>query len=93
MTGLATVAGLIPMVIPSRWKWLCCKFDGIMATNSLRASKLSVASPCAGYEGVYSLGRVQTPTLALIVERDHEITIFVPTTYFEEAPHTRPSKR
>ena len=33
--------------------------------------------------GVVSLGRVQTPTLALIVERDREIDAFVPETYFQ----------
>ena len=33
--------------------------------------------------GVVSLGRVQTPTLALIVRRDLEIDAFVPETYFQ----------
>src|SRR6266849_3598578 len=43
----------------------------------------------AGREGelisdrVYSLGRVQTPTLALIVARDQEIATFVPVEYSE----------
>ena len=32
---------------------------------------------------VLSIGRVQTPTLALIVNRQHEITNFVPQTYWE----------
>ena len=32
---------------------------------------------------VLSIGRVQTPTLALIVKRHHEITNFVPTQYWE----------
>ncbi len=31
----------------------------------------------AGYEGVLSVGRVQTPTLALVVRRDREISNFV----------------
>src|SRR5919112_247693 len=35
------------------------------------------------FDLVYTLGRVQTPTLALIVERDREIAEFVPTDYFE----------
>ena len=34
-------------------------------------------------DGVVSLGRVQTPTLALIVRRDLEIDAFVPETYFQ----------
>ena len=33
--------------------------------------------------GVVSLGRVQTPTLALIVRRDLEIDAFEPETYFQ----------
>src|SRR4029453_16896314 len=37
----------------------------------------------AGADGVYSLGRVQTPALALIVARDPEIATFVPVAYFE----------
>ena len=32
---------------------------------------------------VFSVGRVQTPTLAMIVQRYHEIANFVPQTYFE----------
>jgi DNA topoisomerase-3 len=31
----------------------------------------------AGYDGVLSVGRVQTPTLKLVVDRDREITAFV----------------
>ena len=38
-------------------------------------------------EGVVSLGRVQTPTLALIVRRDLEIDAFVPETYFQVDAH------
>ena len=37
----------------------------------------------AALDGVVSLGRVQTPTLALIVRRDREIDAFVPETYFQ----------
>lgn len=35
----------------------------------------------AGYEGVLSVGRVQTPTLQLVVQRDREIANFVPVPY------------
>src|SRR3546814_12611091 len=31
----------------------------------------------AGYDGVLSVGRVQTPTLKLVVDRDREIAAFV----------------
>ena len=37
----------------------------------------------AGYEGVLSVGRVQTPLLGLIVRRDLEIESFVPKLYYE----------
>jgi DNA topoisomerase-3 len=38
----------------------------------------------AGYDaGVISVGRVQTPTLGLVVERDREIWEFVPSAYFD----------
>lgn len=35
-----------------------------------------------GYNGVLSVGRVQTPTLSLIVRRDREIASFVPRPYW-----------
>jgi DNA topoisomerase-3 len=37
----------------------------------------------AGVEGVLSVGRVQTPTLRLVVDRDRAIECFVPVNYFE----------
>ncbi|MDP8169723.1 DNA topoisomerase III [Pasteurella skyensis] len=41
----------------------------------------------AGYKGVLSVGRVQTPVLGLIVRRDLEIENFVPKDYFEVLAH------
>lgn len=35
-----------------------------------------------GYDGVLSVGRVQTPTLGLVVKREQEIRNFKPTTYY-----------
>ncbi|HEX7175276.1 MAG TPA: DNA topoisomerase 3, partial [Pyrinomonadaceae bacterium] len=55
--------------------------DWLVGINATRAQ--TIRARRAGHEGVYSLGRVQTPTLALIVERDREISEFVPTDYFE----------
>jgi DNA topoisomerase-3 len=55
--------------------------DWLVGINATRAQTLRARR--AGHQGVYSLGRVQTPTLALIVERDREIANFVPTDYFE----------
>lgn len=37
----------------------------------------------AGYQGVLSVGRVQTPTLRLVVDRDREIGNFVSTPFWE----------
>lgn len=36
----------------------------------------------AGYDGVLSVGRVQTPTLCLVVDRDREIARFVPVPFW-----------
>src|SRR5437868_7497302 len=55
--------------------------DWLVGINATRAETLRARR--AGHQGVYSLGRVQTPTLALIVERDAEIAHFVPKDFFE----------
>jgi DNA topoisomerase-3 len=57
--------------------------DWLVGMNATRAQTIKARQ--AGHDGVYSLGRVQTPTLALIVGRDHEISTFVPTSYYEVA--------
>jgi DNA topoisomerase-3 len=55
--------------------------DWLVGLNATRAQ--SCVARLAGYDGVFSLGRVQTPTLALIFERDREIAEFVPQPYYE----------
>lgn len=55
--------------------------DWLVGINATRAQTIKARQ--AGHDGLYSLGRVQTPTLALIVGRDREIMTFVPTNYFE----------
>src|SRR5205807_9552982 len=55
--------------------------DWLVGLNATRAQTLCARR--AGADGVYSLGRVQTPTLALIVARDQESATFVPFEYFE----------
>lgn len=55
--------------------------DWLVGLNATRAQ--TKVAEAAGRQGIYSLGRVQTPTLALIVQRDREIRDFVPTTYYE----------
>ncbi|WP_431033332.1 DNA topoisomerase III [Pseudomonas yamanorum] len=41
----------------------------------------------AGYDGVLSVGRVQTPTLRLVVDRDRAIASFVPIPYWDIQVH------
>ena len=55
--------------------------DWLVGLNATRAQ--TICARRAGADGVYSLGRVQTPTLALIVARDQAIATFVPVQYFE----------
>ncbi len=55
--------------------------DWLVGINATRAQ--TIRARRAGHAGVYPLGRVQTPTLALIVGRDEEIKNFVPVDYFE----------
>jgi DNA topoisomerase-3 len=57
--------------------------DWLVGMNATRAQTIRARQ--SGHDGVYSLGRVQTPTLALIVGRDHEISVFVPVNYYEVA--------
>lgn len=53
--------------------------DWILGMNATRLYTLKY-----GQQGnVLSIGRVQTPTLALIVQRHHEIANFIPEDYFE----------
>lgn len=53
--------------------------DWILGMNATRLYSLKYSSP----GNVLSIGRVQTPTLALIVQRHHEITDFTPEDYWE----------
>ncbi|MDA8125826.1 MAG: DNA topoisomerase 3 [Deltaproteobacteria bacterium] len=54
--------------------------DWLVGINCTRAQTLLMRR--AGGEGVYSIGRVQTPTLALLVNREWEITNFVPKNFW-----------
>ena len=53
--------------------------DWILGMNGTRLYSLKYSSP----GNVLSIGRVQTPTLALIVQRQHEIDHFTPQDYWE----------
>lgn len=54
--------------------------DWIVGLNATRA--LTLHARGAGGDQLYSVGRVQTPTLAMIVARDLEIERFVPEPYW-----------
>lgn len=54
--------------------------DWLIGMNCSRAATLMAQRN--GFGGVVTIGRVQTPTLALIVNRDNEIKNFVPVNYF-----------
>ncbi len=53
--------------------------DWLVGMNATRAATTKAGS----VRKVLSLGRVQTPTLALIVNRDQAIAAFVPEDYWE----------
>lgn len=54
--------------------------DWIIGMNMSRA--YTILGSAAGYRGVLSVGRVQSPTLAIVVRRDKEIEAFVPKDYW-----------
>ncbi|MFP1767848.1 DNA topoisomerase III [Lonsdalea quercina] len=55
--------------------------DWLIGMNLSRLYTLRAAE--VGFDGVVSVGRVQTPTLALVVRRDREIASFVPKPYWQ----------
>lgn len=57
--------------------------DWLLGMNATRAYTLRFANGVGRDRQVLSIGRVQTPTLALIVKRQSEIAHFVPRTYWE----------
>lgn len=59
--------------------------DWLVGMNLSRA--FTLAAQQKGYHGVVSIGRVQTPTLALVVMRDLDIENFVSKTYYVPMVH------
>jgi DNA topoisomerase-3 len=53
--------------------------DWLVGMNATRAASIRLR---AAFDGAVSLGRVQTPTLALVVRRELEIRAFVPEPYW-----------
>jgi DNA topoisomerase-3 len=63
--------------------------DWLVGMNATRAATTRIGSP----RSPVSLGRVQTPTLALIVHRDLEIQAFVPEDYWQVQAQFETAKR
>jgi DNA topoisomerase-3 len=59
--------------------------DWLYGINMTRA--LTLRGRSAGYTGVLSVGRVQTPVLGLVVRRDAEIDNFIPRAFFHVVAH------
>lgn len=55
--------------------------DWLLGMNATRLYTIKYRNP--SQKGVLSIGRVQTPTLALVVKRQNEIDNFVPAQYWE----------
>ncbi|MCX5745789.1 MAG: DNA topoisomerase [Proteobacteria bacterium] len=55
--------------------------DWLVGMNATRA--ITARGRDAGHDALYSIGRVQTPTLAMLVNREHEIRAFWPRAYWE----------
>jgi DNA topoisomerase-3 len=55
--------------------------DWLVGLNATRA--MTVRARDAGGDALWSIGRVQTPTLAMIVARDRAIAAFVPETFWQ----------
>jgi DNA topoisomerase-3 len=53
--------------------------DWIVGMNATRAATIRLKS---SFDGAVSLGRVQTPTLAIVARREEEIRAFVPEPYW-----------
>ena len=65
------------------------KADWLVGMTLSRLYTLSAGQ--SGYEGVMSVGRVQTPTLKLVVDRDQSIENFKSVAYFDVLADFKPS--
>src|SRR3984885_10697429 len=63
--------------------------DWIVGMNATRAATIRLRS---SFDGAVSLGRVQTPTLAIIARREEEIRAFVPEPYWPLDARYEPSE-
>src|ERR1700712_1881325 len=63
--------------------------DWIVGMNATRAATIRLRS---SFDGAVSLGRVQTPTLAIITRREEEIRAFKPEAYWLAEPALAPTR-
>jgi DNA topoisomerase-3 len=63
--------------------------DWLVGMNATRG--VTARGRLAGHSALYSIGRVQTPTLAMLVERERAIRDFVPRDYWEVRADLRTS--
>jgi len=62
--------------------------DWLVGMNATRAATIRLRS---SFDGAVSLGRVQTPTLAILTRREEEIRAFVPEKYWLVDASSRPT--
>ncbi len=77
LTSMRSNQEFIPLSISALAR---SRADWLYGMNMTRAYTL--LGQRGGYQGVLSVGRVQTPVLGLVTRRDEEITNFVPKAYF-----------
>ncbi|WP_144214001.1 DNA topoisomerase III [Shewanella donghaensis] len=65
--------------------------DWLYGMNMTRA--YTIQGKKVGYQGVLSVGRVQTPVLGLVVRRDEEIAHFQPKAFYEVLAHLLTDKQ
>jgi DNA topoisomerase-3 len=78
LAGLRPALQLDPLADAARSR---SEADWLVGMNATRA--VTVRNREGGHTSLYSIGRVQTPTLAMIVRREQEIRAFVPRDYWE----------
>ena len=76
LAGLRPAAELADLEAAARSR---SEADWIVGMNATRAATIRLRS---SFDGAVSLGRVQTPTLAILTRREEEIRAFVPEQYW-----------
>ncbi len=82
ITRLRSNSEFVPLCVSALAR---ARADWLYGINMTRAYTLLGRN--AGYQGVLSVGRVQTPLLGLVVRRDEEIENFVAKDFFEVKAH------